>query len=384
MRRALSFLALTASFHIASTTHAAQAIGGDMQSVPSIRQPPQAAIPNLVSILGRADEDLADTPVAPLVLFGNCPLQLMGIHTCPQGVILGRNAYLREAPWQAQIYATTTAAEYEPSTLRDYRLWELNHICGGALIADNWIVTAAHCVLDARFMMNQSRVRLGTNDVSVNDGQSFAIDRALVHGGYDPKTRLKDIALLHVVGNPNFGSDRTALIATVPLHGTLEIGPRLEPWQRFSVTGWGVTSTGPKSHASALLKKLYLQRVPNDLCRQALRGGITKIDDSVICATAQEGDTCQGDSGGPLIADVDLNSQRDPIAILVGVVSWGRGCAVKGNPGVYTRITAHLNWIARAKANRDHVSQASAGQASSGRANTGRASSTPAGVTVVR
>jgi secreted trypsin-like serine protease len=257
-------------------------------------------------------------------------------------------ANLREAPWQAQIFAATHERDYSQATLRDYRLWELNHICGGALIANNWIVTAAHCVLDGRFDKASSRIRLGTNDVSVNDGQSFAIDRVIIHSDYSAKTRLNDIALIRIAGNLNWPDEQNELIAKIPLHGTLPAGPRLEPWQVMSVTGWGVTSTGAIPRASALLKQLDLKRLPTDLCRQVLRGGSTKIDDSVICALAEEGDTCQGDSGGPLTVEIDDSGSRNRLAVLVGVVSWGRGCAIKGNPGVYTRITSHLNWIRRA------------------------------------
>jgi secreted trypsin-like serine protease len=299
-------------------------------------------------ILGKADQDLVDIPVEPLAPFGSCVLQLTGDPKCYAAVIMGRMAYRREAPWQAQIYGATRAEEYSRATLRDYRLWELNHICGGALISNNWIVTAAHCVLDSRFNKTSSQIRLGTNDVSVNDGRSFEIDRVIIHSDYDARTRLNDIALIRIVGSSIWTTERNALVAKIPLHGTLAEGPRLEPWQAMSVTGWGVTSTSPLPRASALLKQLYVKRVPNDLCRQALRGGTARIDDSVICASAAEGDTCQGDSGGPLTAEIDSPWARDRVAVLVGVVSWGRGCAIKGNPGVYTRITSHLSWIRRA------------------------------------
>jgi secreted trypsin-like serine protease len=301
-----------------------------------------------LQIQGQADQDLTDIPVEPLAPFGNCILQLTGDPKCYAEMIFGRLANRREAPWQAQIYAATRAQDYDRATLRDYRLWELNHICGGALISNNWIVTAAHCVLDGRFDKASTRIRLGTNDVSVNDGQSFVIDRVIIHGDYNARTRLNDIALIRIAGSLNLGDDQNDLVAKIPLHGTLPAGPRLEPWQAMSVTGWGVTSTGPLPRASALLKQLDLKRVPTDLCRQALRGGTTKIDESVICASAEEGDTCQGDSGGPLTVELDNGWSRNRLAVLVGVVSWGRGCAIKGNPGVYTRITSHLGWIRRA------------------------------------
>jgi secreted trypsin-like serine protease len=306
-------------------------------------------------ILGRADEDLADIPVAPLDIFGQCLLRLDGEPRCYRGVILGRLAKLREAPWQAQIYAGTQPSEYSAATLRQFSMWELNHICGGTLIAGNWVVTAAHCLQDRRFKPGRSRIRLGSNGIGGNDGQSFPIDRVVIHGAYNPETGLNDIGLVHIAWRSNFGTDQTANIAAIPLHGAHVYGPQLEPWHRLSVTGWGVTSTGPDARASANLKQLWLTRVPNHLCSQALRGGTTKIDNSVLCASASKGDTCQGDSGGPLTAETQNLSFPDRVQVLVGVVSWGRGCAVAGNPGVYTRITAHLGWIRRAIASPSEV-----------------------------
>jgi secreted trypsin-like serine protease len=317
-----------------------------------------ASTPVPPPILGRADEDITTIPVERLDVLNSCVYQLSGLPRCPTevAVIRGRMAFPREAPWQAQIFATTRAAEYNSATLARYPLWELNHICGGALIAQDWIVTAAHCVLDPRFSVANARIRLGALDISVDDGQTSQIDRIVVHADYSDTTRLNDIAVIRLKLPTNATGDRMANIAVIPLHGALEIGPRLELWHPFSLTGWGLTSTGPDARASAMLKKLDIRRVPNDICQRALAGGQTRIDASVLCANAPDGDACQGDSGGPLITEVDDFSTGKPNAVLVGIVSWGRGCNIAHNPGVYTRVSAHLGWIRRAMASPRGVS----------------------------
>jgi secreted trypsin-like serine protease len=315
------------------------------------------AISHTTLIMGQADEDFTDIPVEPLRPISDCEYQLSGPPQCSQyvPVILGRLAFPREAPWQVQIFATTPASDYRRDTLAAYPLWELNHICGGALIAQDWIITAAHCVLDPRFSPASARIRVGALDISVNDGQTVLIDRVVVHAAYDAKTRLNDIALIRLKNGLPITSDRMGNIATIPLHGALNLGPRLELWHKFSLTGWGVTSTGNDARASAMLKQLNVTRVPNDICARALAGGQTRIDASVLCATARAGDACQGDSGGPLITEVDNYRPQQTAAILVGIVSWGRGCNIRNNPGVYTRVSAHLDWIRRAMATSRNV-----------------------------
>ncbi|MFN8733758.1 MAG: trypsin-like serine protease, partial [Hyphomonadaceae bacterium] len=73
-----------------------------------------------------------------------------------------------------------------------------------------------------------------------------------------------------------------------------------------------------------------------------------RINASVICAIGPGRDACQGDSGGPLNASVWRYDPPGTASVQVGIVSWGKGCAIPGNPGVYTRVSAHLGWIARA------------------------------------
>ena len=102
------------------------------------------------------------------------------------------------------------------------------------------------------------------------------------------------------------------------------------------VTGWGrLNSTGPQSDT---LQEARVNTMTNTACARS--HGDHKITENMICAGAAGRDACWGDAGGPL-AVMGLNGEYRQI----GVVSFGRGCARPGYPGVYTRVTSFLPWI---------------------------------------
>ena len=114
-----------------------------------------------------------------------------------------------------------------------------------------------------------------------------------------------------------------------------------EPGQDYDnvtavVTGWGrLNSTGPKSDT---LQEVRVNTVTNSECARS--HGDHRISENMICAGATGRDSCEGDSGGPLAVLGQDGSYRQ-----IGVVSWGRGCAKPGYPGVYTRVSSLLGWI---------------------------------------
>jgi secreted trypsin-like serine protease len=235
------------------------------------------------------------------------------------------------APWQAEIYSTFDFAPERRATTPE---WELAHRCGGSLIAQGWVLTAAHCVTHDE-VKGGRRVRLGTRDLAGNGGTSYRIDRVVRHTGYDAKTKFNDIALVHFIADARTDPGQAGKVREIRLYGSEEDGP-VEAGVDVTATGWGFTETG---HVSSQLLQVDLETVD---CA-SMPAVSDRTDDSQICATAPGKDTCKGDSGGPLIL-----AKGEPV--LVGIVSWGDKCALPGHPGVYTRIDrAHyLDWIERA------------------------------------
>ncbi|XP_054709106.1 trypsin-1-like [Uloborus diversus] len=106
-----------------------------------------------------------------------------------------------------------------------------------------------------------------------------------------------------------------------------------------TVTGWGTTSQG--GSLSETLRAVDVPIMTDDECRKAYED---MIEDSMICAGYEEGgkDSCQGDSGGPFV-----QRSESGVSTLIGIVSWGKGCAQPNNPGVYTETAHFMDWIVR-------------------------------------
>lgn len=247
------------------------------------------------------------------------------------------------APWQAEIYSNFTS--WTQKDLEAHKPWELPHRCGGSLIADHWILTAAHCI-DQQKVDKGYRVRLGTTEIDDNSGVTYRIDRMVMHGRYDAEHHFNDIALLHFVADELTDRGKAANVARIRLYGAYSSDGTIGPGTPVTVTGWGRTSEGENAGLSATLLEADLQTLDCESVPE-YQGHVTKF---MLCAGAPGKDSCQGDSGGPLVL-----TYGEPV--LVGIVSWGAGCGRPGQPGVYVRIDRdhYLNWIRRAIAADPHV-----------------------------
>ncbi|WP_310469113.1 serine protease [Sphingomonas sp.] len=253
----------------------------------------------------------------------------------PSGAEARTRALAGGAPWQAQIYSNFTS--YSAEELAQKTFAELAHRCGGSLIAPEWVLTAAHCISQEQVDKGY-RVRLGATDLEAGDGISFRIDRLVRHPAYDPKTNANDIALIRLAADEKTVAAPAGKVAVIRLHGD-EDDPPLAAGERVSATGWGKTAPGSDGRHSTMLMKVDLGVI--DCASVPAYAGRT--DGAMLCAGAPGKDSCQGDSGGPLIL-----TYGEPL--LVGVVSWGDGCADAARPGVYMRVAAYRDWIDRALA----------------------------------
>ncbi len=234
-------------------------------------------------------------------------------------IVGGGNAAIGELPWQVIVYPGP-------------------YLCGGTLIDVNWVVTAAHCVVDengAAMSPGLVKVVAGEYRLASSDGteQPRGVKQLYVHPSYDANSSDNDIALLHLDAPVTVGSSVGAIARVEsPAQDNLAA-----PGVEAMVSGWGAVAEG--GALADTVQKVRVPIVSNATCNSAYGGGISA---NMMCAGLAAGgkDSCQGDSGGPLVVP-DGGGWR-----LAGVVSFGTGCAQPGFYGVYTRVAQYAGWIA--------------------------------------
>nr|XP_027219510.1 serine proteinase stubble-like [Penaeus vannamei] len=231
-------------------------------------------------------------------------------------IVNGTAASVGEYPYQVAVLSTIAGRQYQ---------------CGGSIIKERWILTAAHCFYDlSNNKATSVDIIYGTIDINGGAGTTVTASRFIDHPGYDSNTNANDIALVELPQPLNYATDANIQPICLGLQEDIPFGGKAV------ASGWGTLSFGGSS--PDVLQEVELDIITIDECQQ--KASLPPDTNSVVCALTLYKDTCQGDSGGPLVAKL-----CDGTWAQIGIVSYGFQCAVPDNPGVYTRVSAFASWI---------------------------------------
>uniref|UniRef100_A0A096LRU8 Coagulation factor IXa n=1 Tax=Poecilia formosa TaxID=48698 RepID=A0A096LRU8_POEFO len=232
-------------------------------------------------------------------------------------IVGGRSVAPGEIPWQVGLIA-------KPSG----RLF-----CGGSILSERWVITAAHCLREAAGSFS---VRVGEHNTEITEGREkdYEVLEEQPHPRYNATLDIynHDIALLYLKEPISF----SATVRPICIGPMAFIEDLVKQPSPATVSGWGRTRF--MGITSNILQKVEVPLVDQTECKKSSNERITPV---MFCAGFYDvaKDACQGDSGGP-----HAKSYRDTW-FLTGIVSWGEECAKEGKYGVYTRVSVYYSWI---------------------------------------
>ncbi|CAI5638750.1 unnamed protein product [Oreochromis niloticus] len=284
---------------------------------------------------GQGEDDCGQRPIFEKKNKRDAKEACMGFNSWCR-MILDDDAEVGSAPWQVMLYKRSPQ----------------EFLCGASLISDQWILTAAHCILyppwNKNLTVNDILVRLGKHRSNVferNTEKIVVIDEIIVHPKYNWKENLnRDIALLHM---------RRPVIFTDKIHPICLPSKTVAKFlmsEGFNgrVTGWGSLKENwnpPVRKLSSVLQQIYLPIVDQNICRNSTS---VKITDNMFCAgykpdDYKHGDACEGDSGGPFV----MKYRAENRWYQIGIMSWSEGCDLDENYGFYTHLFRMTRWIGK-------------------------------------
>jgi secreted trypsin-like serine protease len=237
-------------------------------------------------------------------------------------IVGGSTTTISQYPWQAALVFSPLTAS---GNAHD------RQFCGGSLVTSRIVITAAHCVYG--MSASQIDVVLGRTTLSSSEGAEIRARSLAYRSNYDQGSERNDVGYV-VLAQPSAQP-------RIQIAGSGEEG-LWAPGASERITGWGCTSdpkdlfgcpfSGPSG--TDTLRQATVPIISDSNCGSGSVYGKDFDSSTMICAGSLNGgtDTCNGDSGGPLQAPI-AGGYR-----LVGITSWGRGCAKKNAPGVYTRV----------------------------------------------
>ncbi|XP_037319244.1 coagulation factor X [Pungitius pungitius] len=228
-------------------------------------------------------------------------------------IVNGENCPPGQCPWQALLLDEENVG-----------------FCGGTILTNYIILTAAHCMNKSRYIY----VKLGEFDVLVDDGNeaTHTVETLITHSMFRKDTYNNDIALIKLATPIKFS--RFILPACLPDPVFAE--KVLMRQEDGMVSGFG--RLGERQETSTILQRLTLPYVDRNTCLESTQ---LRISPRMFCAGYDTiaKDACQGDSGGPHV------TRYSDTYFVTGIVSWGEGCAKKGKYGVYTQVSKYISWI---------------------------------------
>ena len=254
----------------------------------------------------------------------------------PSPIIGGEPVAITEVPWQVGLIK----AKGGPT------LWNAQ-FCGGTVLNARWVVTAAHCMFDEHddlWKPKGIKIIAGVDDLDAPRGTNeHRVSSIVLSPGYEGG--FNDIALIQISDQFDL-SDSGIVPASLPLALDGDDVPALGT--DITVSGWGEAEAYGAGDYPYLLQVATLDVLAAPLADDC--GDYLLSDWNYryeMCVGVDEGgrDTCQGDSGGPYVATLDGDGDLTPEPTLVGVTSWGNGCAGAGYPGFATRVSAYVDWI---------------------------------------
>eukprot|EP00794_Sanderia_malayensis_P000457 gene457-1099_t len=243
--------------------------------------------------------------------------------TTRQRIIGGRLAGAGAHPWIAMLWS------------QKYK----KLFCGGSLIADQWVLTAAHCIPATRSDIGDIRVKFGkTNTKRVEPHEQIKqVVKLYRHSNFNPSTFDSDVALLKL-DSPVTITDYVIPICLPYEDDDFKL---LKTDASVMLSGWGSKNLR-QVEKQKFSRKLLEVEVPVADTIDCKRKMTSPITGNMFCAGAEaRGDTCKGDSGGP----VTIRNAKTKRHVQVGIVSWGEGCGRKNTYGVYVKLYNFLAWI---------------------------------------
>ena len=246
-------------------------------------------------------------------------------------IIGGDDASQNEWPWMAQVNVR-------------FRDTGSGGLCGGILLSQDWVVTAAHCLVsDLGNVVSRNDVEVLVGSVSLDGGTSYNIDGFGIPGNYNPDNFNNDIAILRLANAGPALSNWPSIVGSDQLT-ELELAPFAQRDEALTATGWGVTSRNQVEPQPAdRLQEVALDYIQTGSCKNAWGNGFNTA--TMVCAAelnpvqGRDQDTCSGDSGGPLFIGDDI----DPYVI--GLTSFGQPQCAGNLPTVYTSVLSQVSFV---------------------------------------